>query len=231
MTLSTATRAPTTRAGRPRATTLLPLVLLLSAMGCAAEAPDTAGRFDSLDVANAEALPTIPHDAWVTAPAGCEGRNLEAAGFGVAEGEPDLVVALDPSGAIICADTYPALESELTDSELTDEADRLWLGYLATLQDPELSNVARREAIDMGWDPTPQPNLVAHQGGVNAIDDPSHQTNDSADLMPDVAPDDAAPDVDPTPQPNNPSQDAIGSEDSSLSDGSLRSGEPTQPTS
>ncbi len=229
MTLSTATRAPTTRAGRSRATTLLPLILLLSAMGCAGEAPDTAGRFDSLDVANAEALPTIPHDAWVTAPAGCEGRNLEAAGFGVAEGEPDLVVALDPSGAIICADTYPALESELTDSELTDEADRLWLGYLATLQDPDMS--ARREAIDMGWDPTPQPNLIAHQDGVNAIDNPGPQTDDGADLLPEVPPDDAAPEVDPTPQPNNPSRDAMGSEDSSLSDGSLRVGEPTQPAS
>ena len=197
---------------RPGMTSTLPLLLTLAAFGCAGESPATAGQSETLDVANAEVLPTIQHDTWASAPAGCEGRINEVGDFGVAEGEPELVVALDVNGTILCVDTYPALESELTDSSLSDEADRLWLGYLATLQNPELREAKGGQTMDTGWDPTPQPNLVAHQGGVNVMDDPGPPTNDGSDIMPPAPPEDATPDVDPTPQPNTPAHDGTGSE-------------------
>jgi len=190
---------------------------LLGAAGCATDGPGTAGRAETLDVAGAEALPSVARHDWSAAPAGCEGRLADAVSFGVAEGEPELVVALDENHSALCVDTYPALESELTEAGLMDEADRLWLGYLATLQNPELGDAGAMRDID-GRHPTPQPNLVADQDGVNVMVDPSPQTNDG-DLLPDPADDDELPDLDPTPQPNSPMHGGASGEDQALSGG------------
>lgn len=208
--LTTTARAVAGRAKLDLLSLPLATVLLLS-VGCAGEGPSTAGRLETLDVADAAALPSVARPVWTATPAGCEGMLPQASGFGVADGEPELVVALDALGAALCVDTYPALESELLDQGMLDEADQLWLGYLATLQEAEFGGAGSRQAVAQRADPTPQPNLVADQDGVETMADPSPQTNDG-DLLPEAPPDDGIPDVDPTPQPNNPNHSGAGSE-------------------
>lgn len=122
---------------RTRAGGLAAVVALL-ASGCAggdAEAYSASLQAGTY-AGEAAPLPTIARVRWEAAQPGCEGRLLDVQSFGVAEGQPELIVALS-SGELACVDTYSAVESELVELG-SGRVDGLWLGYVATLQDMEV---------------------------------------------------------------------------------------------
>ena len=125
---------------------------------CAGD-PTVDGSTQSLYV-DAAPLPTVERTKWAPAPAGCEDRLGENLTFAVAAGEPELLVALDTRGRVVCVDTFPAIESEL-EGEDSETLDRVWLGYMATLQelDPvQQSSRVPTPTAPLGGDPSPQPN-------------------------------------------------------------------------
>lgn len=181
-------------------TLTLAAVGLFVLAGCAGHAGDpVAGvrQSETLDVSDVNPLPSVPRDIWADAPAGCEGQLTADTDFGVATGEPELVVAMD--GAFtICIDTYPAVEAELGVIGEDHGIDRLWLGYLSALQELEpFQHMAEDRA------PTPAPRAQIIEQDLRVLGDPNPQPN-----RPGTA---AIPEgVDPTPQPN--SEDPAGSE-------------------
>lgn len=147
-------------------------------------------------------LETIEVERWETAFAGCEGLLDTVESYGVAEGQPELVVGIDVGRHIVCVDTYASVENELGMSS-GDDVDALWLGYVATLQ--------TLEADHTGMDP--QTNAPGNPPS-NDSEEPEPQTNDDGgeencvEEAPIVAPvldldlDFVA--GDPDPQPNLP---------------------------
>lgn len=120
------------------------LALALAACGGGADEGISEG-----DLAGA-VLEVTPRSAWSAANAGCEGllQDDSPRTFAVAEGEPELLAAIDLSdGHLICVDTFVSFETELGADSLA--MDRLWTRYMATLQElgPELT-AAPRLAVD-----------------------------------------------------------------------------------
>lgn len=169
--------------------------------GCAGQADDpVVGRSETLDVSEATPLPSVPQELWADAPAGCEGRLTADAEFGVADGEPELVVAMDAYSFTICIDTYPAVEAELGVIGEDHGIDRLWLGYLAALQELEpFQHMAEDRA------PARAPRAHVVEQDLRVLGDPNPQPN-----RPETAASAIPQGVDPTPQPN--SEDPAGSE-------------------
>ncbi len=65
---------------------------------------------------------------------GCAGRLAEIEAFGVLEERPEFLVALRPDlHSPVCVDTFDAIEAELASRPAA--ADRLWHGYLTSLQE------------------------------------------------------------------------------------------------
>ncbi len=115
--------------------------LLIVACGDASEPGDTASA--EMDV---NPLPLVAQSDWQPAQDTCEGMMSGAVEYGVAEGEPDLLVAIGPRG-VVCVDTFLVFENELGANSL--EMDRIWLRYMATLQElgPELAGDQRDASI------------------------------------------------------------------------------------
>ena len=115
--------------------------LLIVACGDASEPGDTASA--EMDV---NPLPLVAQSDWQPAQDTCEGMMSGAVEYGVAEGEPDLLVAIVPRG-VVCVDTFLVFENELGANSL--EMDRIWLRYMATLQElgPELAGDQRDASI------------------------------------------------------------------------------------
>ncbi len=115
-------------------------VLGLAACG---DASDT-GRGISDDSVDVTSLPLVDVADWGPAEHRCEGLLSGAVEYGVAEGQPDLLVAIGPRG-VLCVDTFLVFENELG----PDSADmhRIWLRYMAALQElgPELGTAQRRD--------------------------------------------------------------------------------------
>lgn len=133
-----AAQVPRTSAGR--ALTALS-ALLLVACGDASEPGDTAAA--EMDV---NPLPLVAQSDWQPAQDTCEGMMSGAVEYGVAEGEPDLLVAIGPRG-VVCVDTFLVFENELGPDSLVMH--RIWLRYMATLQElgPELAGDQRDASI------------------------------------------------------------------------------------
>lgn len=83
-------------------------------------------------------LPVVARSDWDGALQSCEGMMSGAVEYGVADGQPDLLVAIGSRG-VVCVDTFPVFENELGADSLVMH--RLWLRYMATLQElgPELA--------------------------------------------------------------------------------------------
>lgn len=115
--------------------------LLLVACGDASEPGDTAAA--EMDV---NPLPLVAQSDWQPAQDTCEGMMSGAVEYGVAEGEPDLLVAIGPRG-VVCVDTFLVFENELGPDSLVMH--RIWLRYMATLQElgPELADDQRDASI------------------------------------------------------------------------------------
>lgn len=178
------------------------LVSLLAALtACAGSETQSVGSSFENDAAP---LPTIERAAWEDAPAGCEGQldfGLEVS-FGIAEGAPELVVALrevSEGSRVVCVDSYASIESEL---ELVDppRLDGLWLGYVSALQEAEpfSADYAHNEAEpdsspapDLGaivrtaeGDPHPEPSNIGDELPIDldiAMGDPHPEPSDPAD--------------------------------------------------
>ncbi|MEM9865079.1 MAG: hypothetical protein AAF938_25980 [Myxococcota bacterium] len=190
----------------PRLHARLALVagLALSLVGCAGdgfEASASALEYRSYaDLGDAAALELIDTDVWQAAPAGCEGLLSSVSTYGIASGEPELIVGLR-GASVICVDTYASVERELDETAPMD-VDGLWLGYIAALQNLEGSTEEDSEMeaegstapmldVDLGFDisislgdPSPQPSII---GVERVLGDPSPQPSDG----------------DPSPQPSN----------------------------
>lgn len=123
---------------------------------------------------NGAVLVEVPREAWQVATAGCEDSLAQAEAFGIAAGQPELVVAFDQEGNIECVDSYASIESELQ-LVSPDSVDTLWLGYLGSLRtlqnttyqdaapDPSNSEDSQTETAEtirnLAGDPEPRPNL------------------------------------------------------------------------
>ena len=140
-------------------------------------------------------LATIDVERWESAFAGCEGLLSNVQEYGIAEGQPELVVGMDLDRDIVCVDSYASIESELA-MRSSDDVDALWLGYVAALQLLEAHS---------GMEPEPQTNSGA---------EPEPQTNDDGSTRSPDTPSNGglvAPLIDlrvvsgdPDPQPNAP---------------------------
>lgn len=111
------------------------------ACGDASEAADQSAS--EMDVTP---LPLVAQSDWQPAQDTCEGMMSGAVEYGVAEGEPDLLVAIGPRG-VVCVDTFLVFENELGPDSLAME--RIWLRYMATLQElgPELAGDQRDASL------------------------------------------------------------------------------------
>lgn len=111
--------------------------LVLAACG---DAGDTAGAGAGLGTdVDVTPLPVVARSDWDSAQQTCEGMMSGAVEYGVADGEPDLLVAIGRDG-VVCVDTFLVFENELgPDSPVMH---RLWLRYMTTLQElgPELAS-------------------------------------------------------------------------------------------
>ncbi|MBK6810253.1 MAG: hypothetical protein IPG81_15430 [Sandaracinaceae bacterium] len=114
--------------------------LALMACGDASEPADSTSDMD------VNPLPLVAQSDWQPAQDTCEGMMSGAVEYGVAEGEPDLLVAIGPRG-VVCVDTFLVFENELGPDSLAME--RIWLRYMATLQElgPELAGDQRDASI------------------------------------------------------------------------------------
>lgn len=161
----------------------LAAVVATLASGCAGG--DVEAYSASLQAGNyageAAPLPTIARITWEAAPPGCEGRLLDVQSFGVAEGQPELIVALTSRSDLACVDTYSAVESELVELG-SGRVDALWLGYVATLQDMEVleapdvegqtrstltpgaGTIINSRLHQVAGDPDPAPNITGIAG-------------------------------------------------------------------
>ncbi len=173
--------------------------LVLAIVGCTGTDADvsTSGSF-ALD---AVPLPTIHADLWQPARAGCEAALAPSISFGIAEGAPDLVVAIGPDG-VVCVDTYSAVESELAVVD-PDAIDALWLGYMASLQEAEPFDDGRRPIARSADHPAPR--LYDYTAPVRAEPQPrpSHPVLTGIDPAPAEA--------EPQPRPSDPTPEATGS--------------------
>jgi hypothetical protein len=154
----------------------------LALAGCYGSTEEGAGGA-TLGLVEEAPLPLVARDAWMQAPAGCEDRLGDVATFGVAEGEPALVVALSVNGEMLCVDALEAVDLELRDEGDDPAADDLCRRYLTVIDD---TAGTRRETSSSGpahtttgrpreGDPSPQPNI----GATVTVDkaDPSPQPN------------------------------------------------------
>ncbi|MCA9529340.1 MAG: hypothetical protein KC543_04310 [Myxococcales bacterium] len=132
---------------------LLSLALLVGAVGCTSAA-STAGGDDGIRAKDAAPLPVVSRAVWDDAPAGCEGKLTDATTLGIAQGEPELVVAL-AGKAVVCVDTYSAVEAEL--EALGLDVNRLWLGYMSSLQELGGGSLGRATPAEGADAETPQP--------------------------------------------------------------------------
>lgn len=171
--------------------------LVLAVVGCAGTDADvsTSGSF-ALD---AVPLPTVPQELWQPARAGCEAALAPATGFGIADGAPDLVVALGESG-VVCVDTYSAVESELTLVD-PEAIDALWLGYMASLQEAEPFDDGRRHVVRSA-EPSPTARIPDYASPVQA----EPQPQPSRPALPGI--DQAPASAEPQPQPSDPTPEA-----------------------
>lgn len=114
-------------------------------IGCAGDLDPVDGEQNEiLARADATPLPSVDSERWRGAVAGCEGRIADGDSFGIAAGQPELVVAMH-KGSVHCVDSYSAIESELADQSKS-RADRLWLGYVAALQEIDPVGIRRIDA-------------------------------------------------------------------------------------
>lgn len=149
--------------------------------GCAGDAM-TSGSAPLL--AAEEPLSSVARRMWESAPAGCEGLVDASREFALADGEPSLVAVLE-NGDIVCVDAYAAIDEELRAHGMA--ADRLWLGYVAALQEidsteiilplAETSAEIDIETTAMG-DPHPQPGDPIDGVDDDAQGDPHPQPGD-----------------------------------------------------
>ena len=143
-------------------------------------------------------LETIAVERWEAAFAGCEGLLGRVQEYGVAEGQPELIVGLDIDRNIVCVDTYASVENELG-LRSSDDVDVLWLGYVATLQTLEADRASAEPQTNSGGASEP-----------NSAQPRASRNNNSSSPM-------AAPLIDlglvagdPDPQPNEPVVDVLG---------------------
>jgi hypothetical protein len=149
------------------------IAVAVALTGCYGTTEDPTGGA-SIALVTVSPLPLVGRDAWTATVAGCEDRLDAAVSFGVAEGEPALVVALAADGAAICVDALEGVDLELRERGDEVVADDLCARYLAVIDDSSgrpTSSVAPRTA-----DPSPQPNLVGADLDVDK-GDPSPQPN------------------------------------------------------
>jgi len=172
----------------------------LVAIGCAGPGEDPVGASEALIAEAALPLPVIEQSLWEATPAGCEGQLGHATEFGIAEAQPELVVAFDEMRVPLCVDTYSAIESELqiVDSELSES---LWLGYMTSLEVEPYARETSTYAADHRGGPRVDVDTSVFEG------DPNPQPNGPAQTL---LGRDAAEDGDPNPQPNRPTGDRGG---------------------
>jgi len=124
--------------------------LLVLATGCGA--PDVGGAPSALLGDQTAPLPSVPAQAWMAAPPGCEGLLGGEQTFAVAASGPNLVAVLSPDGSIVCVDTLQAVEQDLQDSGHPDQARALVRAY-------DASTDGRFRSPNRWGDPDPEPNI------------------------------------------------------------------------
>lgn len=160
------------------------LALVVGLAGCAVPSTSEPAAVDE-----------VRADVWEAAHAGCEGLLGDGSlTFAPAEGNPDLIVALD-GAEIVCVDTATATEDELIDlgrSEDAREVAAVAAGALersdAGIHGARMGLHSQPRSPNLG-DPSPQPDSRARSRANRA--DPSPQPD-----RPDRA--------DPSPQPDCP---------------------------
>jgi hypothetical protein len=144
--------------------------------GCAGD-PAVTGAGAPLLTASVAALPALPEDAIGMAPPDCAGRlgNVGASHlrFEVASLTAGLVAVVDGSGSVICVDSVSDVQSDLTSSGQTTEADAVVAGFLAAVHeaDGQGASISSGRALP---DPEPQPNSRPRPG---TMPDPEPQPN------------------------------------------------------
>lgn len=182
-------------------TTALAALLCLSLGACAGSADDfgdeVGGSASALTFAAREALPRA---AWLSAPAGCEGRLGVSAPLTVslADGEPSLRVVLLRND-ILCVDSASSVAEELI-GRVLDVRD---VGeHLEMLAEPGVYATLSTQTALVSGDPSPQPSAPPQTTNMETPPtggDPSPQPSDRA--RPTAG--------DPSPQPSQPIYDAI----------------------
>ena len=114
----------------------------LALMACG----DASEPADSPSGMGVNPLPLVAQSDCRPAQDTCEATMRGAGEYRSAEGEPDLLVAIGPRG-VVCVDTFLVFENELGPDSLAME--RIWLRYMATLQElgPELAGDQRDASI------------------------------------------------------------------------------------
>src|SRR5690349_4346398 len=134
-------------------------------------AADEGAAGSTIGLTDVSPLPLVSRAAWTAAAAGCEDRLDGVDAFGVADGEPGLVVALSAEGDSICTDALEAVDLELRERGQGVVADDLCARYLVVLDATTTRH--RRDTsstVPQAADPSPQPNLVGAQLNLDKAD-------------------------------------------------------------
>lgn len=148
------------------------LAVGFAAAGCVG---GTAPRASSDELLVGEGqLGSIEEAEWEDADAGCEGQIDGSVHFAIASAEFGLIAVVEADGDVKCVDTVEAVEEELEEAGLDDEASDLVSAFHAALRhqeeratylntragdpDPEPNLGFRR--IQLRGDPDPEPNSV-----------------------------------------------------------------------
>ena len=101
-------------------TIALSLALTSFGVGCAGSSDLGYSEAAALNTAAVDVAPLdlVELEVWQTALAGCEGQLQDASRYGIAAGEPELLVAIDVADQVICVDSYASVESELLDEKM-----------------------------------------------------------------------------------------------------------------
>ena len=102
-------------------------------------------------------LGSLQEDQWQSADAGCEGQIDGTVHFAIASAEFGLIAVVEADGDVLCVDTVTAVEEELEEAGLDDEADDLVTAFHAALREREAPGM--RLSGTRAGDPDPEPNL------------------------------------------------------------------------
>lgn len=128
---------------------------LAMAGGCVGSPAPSAGSSSEDLLIDEGNLGAIEADDWEDAEAGCEGQIDGTVHFAIASAEFGLIAVVEADGDVLCVDTVSAVEEELEERGLNEEASQLVSAFHAAIG----RGTGDRMLGGRAGDPDPEPNL------------------------------------------------------------------------